>query len=185
MAETPSNMIPLGSKAPDFALIDVTSNTVKTLNELKSDIATVIMFLCNHCPYVKHINHKIVDLANKYIKKGIKFIAINSNDVVKYPEDSPDKMAAIAKKLGYPFPYLFDETQEVAKAYLAACTPDIYVFDKELKLIYRGQFDSSRPGNNKPVTGSDLEKALDFAISGDKIPEEQIPSVGCNIKWKY
>jgi thiol-disulfide isomerase/thioredoxin len=184
MAETPSNMLPLGTKASYFTLIDVISNKKKSLNDLKSDKATVIMFICNHCPFVKHINNKLVEIANKYIERGISFIAINSNDVENYPEDSPDKMAKQAKDLKYPFPYLFDETQDVAKAYNAACTPDIFLFDKDLKLVYRGQFDDSRPGNNKPVTGNDLANALDLILSGDPISEEQIPSVGCNIKWK-
>jgi thiol-disulfide isomerase/thioredoxin len=184
MAETPSNMVALGTKASDFTLIDVISNQNKSLSELKSDKATVIMFICNHCPYVKHINNKLVEIANKYIEKGFSFIAINSNDVENYPEDSPDRMAKHAKDLKYPFPYLFDETQEVAKAYNAACTPDIFVYDMDLKLVYRGQFDDSRPGNGKPVTGNDLSNVLDLILSGKAIPEEQIPSVGCNIKWK-
>jgi len=184
MAATPSNMIPLGTLAPDFTLEDVISGNKKSLSELKSNIATVIMFICNHCPYVIHINHKLVDIANEYIAKGISFAAINSNDVVNYPEDSPEKMSMTASKLGYPFPYLFDETQEVAKAYKAACTPDIFVFDKDLKLVYRGQFDNSRPGNNEPVTGDDLAKTLDLIIKGNPVADAQIPSIGCNIKWK-
>ncbi len=185
MAETPSNMIPLGTKAPDFKLKDVTTGKQLSLNEIKSEKATVIMFICNHCPYVKHINKMLVDFANKYIQRGVSFVAINSNDVDNYPEDSPEKMIITAKEHGYPFPYLFDETQEVAKDYDAACTPDFYVFDKDLKLVYRGQFDDSRPGNSKLVTGKDLGKALDAILAGKEISDEQIPSVGCNIKWKY
>ena len=185
MAETPSNMLPLGTKAPDFELLDPKDNKKKSLNELKSDKATVILFICNHCPYVKHINDKLVDLANEYKKQGVSFIAINSNDVENYPEDSPEKMVEYSNKLGYSFPYLFDETQEVAKEYKAACTPDMFVFDGDLKLTYRGQFDDSRPGNDKPVTGKDLANGIDKTLAGDPIPdEEQTPSVGCNIKWK-
>lgn len=184
MAETPSKMVPLGTKAPDFKLFDVLSKREVSLKELKSDIATVIMFICNHCPYVKHINKVLVDVAEKYIEKGISFIAINSNDALFYPEDSPENMFKVAKTLHYPFPYLYDETQEVAKAYDAACTPDFFVYDKDLKLVYRGQFDSSRPSNNLPVTGKDLAKALDAILEGRRPDEKQIPSVGCNIKWK-
>jgi thiol-disulfide isomerase/thioredoxin len=184
MAETPSNMIPLGTKAPGFNLTDVTTGRKLSLSDVRSDIATVIMFICNHCPYVKHLNHKLVDFANHYIDKGVSFVAISSNDVENYPEDSPEKMTLLAKQLKYPFPYLFDESQEVAKAYQAACTPDFYVFDEELKLVYRGQFDESRPGNNKPVTGKDLGNALDMIIAGMPVTIDQIPSVGCSIKWK-
>lgn len=184
MAETPSNMIPLGTKAPDFNLTDVKTGKETSLDDVKSDIATVVMFICNHCPYVKHLNEKLVDFTNHYIKKGISFVAISSNDVENYPQDSPEKMTKLAKELGYPFPYLYDETQEVAKAYQAACTPDFFVFDKELKLVYRGQFDDSRPGNKKPVTGADLGIALDLILAGKPVPTDHIPSVGCNIKWK-
>ncbi len=184
MSETPSKMIPLGTKAPDFVLPDVVSGKTASLEELKSPIATVIMFICNHCPYVKHINEALVKVANEYIPKGVSFIAINSNDVEAYPEDSPENMKIVAKKLGYPFPYLFDETQEVAKAYDAACTPDIFVFDKDLKLVYRGQFDDSRPSLEVEPTGKDLRAALDALLNGEKPSENQIPSVGCNIKWK-
>lgn len=184
MAETPSKMVPLGTKAPDFELTDVKTGKDVTLKDVKSDIATVVMFICNHCPYVKHINEHLVEFTNNYIKKGISFVAISSNDVKNYPEDSPEKMTKLAKELGYPFPYLYDETQEVAKAYDAACTPDFYVFDKDMKLVYRGQYDESRPGNKKPVTGSDLGDALDLLLAGKPIPTDQVPSVGCNIKWK-
>lgn len=185
MAATPSTMIPLGTKAPDFRLLDTVSGTAKSLEELKSEKATVIAFICNHCPYVKHINGALVKMAVEYQEKGVQFIAISSNDVENYPQDSPEKMKETAELQSYPFPYLYDETQEVAKAYQAACTPDFFVFDSELKCVYRGQFDNSRPKNEKPVTGSDLRRALDLALEGKLIPEEaQIPSIGCNIKWK-
>ena len=184
MALTPSNMIPLGTKAPDFKLLDAVSDSEMSLEQLKSDKATVIMFICNHCPYVKHVQQGLVELANDYVSKGVSFIAINSNDVKNYTEDSPDNMKKVAERLGYPFPYLFDETQEIAKAYDAACTPDFYIFDEGLKLIYRGQMDNSRPGNGKPVTGRDIRKALDQILAGTTVSEDQIPSIGCNIKWK-
>ncbi len=184
MALTPSNMLPLGTHAPRFRLRDVLSGEEKSLDELKSEKATVIMFICNHCPYVKHVQRGIVKLANDYISRGVSFIAINSNDVQNYPDDSPENMKKVATELGYPFPYLFDDTQEVAKSYDAACTPDFYVFDSEMKLVYRGQMDDSRPGNNKPVTGKDIRKALDKLLNGEKVDTEQVPSIGCNIKWK-
>jgi len=184
MALTPSNMIPLGTKAPDFKLLDAVSDSEMNLEQLKSDKATVIMFICNHCPYVKHVQQGLVELANDYISKGVSFIAINSNDVKDYTEDSPENMKKVAERLAYPFPYLFDETQEIAKAYDAACTPDFYIFDEGLKLIYRGQMDDSRPGNGKPVTGRDIRKALDQILDGITVSENQIPSIGCNIKWK-
>ena len=184
MALTPSNMIPLGTKAPDFKLLDAVSDSEMNLEQLKSDKATVIMFICNHCPYVKHVQQGLVELANDYISKGVSFIAINSNDVKNYTEDSPENMKKVAERLAYPFPYLFDETQEIAKACDAACTPDFYIFDEGLKLIYRGQMDNSRPGNGKPVTGRDIRKALDQILAGTTVSEDQIPSIGCNIKWK-
>jgi len=184
MAETPSNMIPLGTKAPDFYLFDTCSEKKLSLNELKSDVGTVIMFLCNHCPYVKHIQSKLVALAKQYQNKDISFIAISSNDVGTYPADGPDKMKAEAEKHQYTFPYLYDETQTVAKQYHAACTPDFYIFDKNLLCIYRGRFDHSTPGNDYPVTGADLSAALDNLLAGKPINPDQKASVGCNIKWK-
>lgn len=184
MANTPSNMIPLGSKAPQFSLLDTVSGNTLSLNELKGDKGTVVMFICNHCPFVIHVNSELVNIANDYMEQGIGFIAISSNDVVNYPQDGPDKMKIHAKKEHYPFPYLYDETQEVAKAYDAACTPDLYVFDSNLKLTYRGQLDDSRPGNDIPVTGHDLRHALDCLIDGKKNTSVQKPSIGCNIKWK-
>lgn len=184
MAVTPSNMMPLGTKAPDFKLPDTISGKELSLRELKSDKATVIMFICNHCPFVKHVRPGLVQLVRDYIPKGIAFIAISSNDVEGYPEDSPAEMKKVAGQFGYPFPYLYDETQEVARAYMAACTPDFYVFDKNLKLVYRGQMDDSRPSNNIPVTGKDLRTALEAILAGRPVSEEQKPSIGCNIKWK-
>lgn len=184
MALTPTRQIPLGFTAPDFTLPDTVSGKTLSLNELKSDKATVVMFICNHCPYVKHVNEGLVQLANDYIPKGVSFIAVSSNDVANYPEDSPEQMKVVAEKLGYPFPYLYDETQEVAKAYTAECTPDFSIFDGNLKCVYRGQLDGSRPGSNMPVTGKDIRAALDAILANQAVSEEQIPSVGCNIKWK-
>ena len=184
MADTPSKMVPLGMIAPDFVLPDTISGENKSLTDLKSEKATVIMFICNHCPFVKHVQKQLVKLAREYQAKGISFVAISSNDVEKYPDDSPQRMKEVAQELGYPFPYLYDESQEVARAYDAACTPDFYVFDKNLKLVYRGQMDGSRPGNNIPVTGKDLREALDNILQGKPVSEYQRPSIGCNIKWK-
>ncbi|MDZ7807883.1 MAG: thioredoxin family protein [Gracilimonas sp.] len=180
MSATPSTMLEIGTKAPDFNLESVNGGNL-SLTYTDQSKGFVIMFICNHCPYVLHIEDGLVKLANEYISKGIGFIAISSNDVEKYPQDSPEKMA----EKDYPFPYLYDETQEVAKAYKAACTPDFFVFDESKKLVYRGQFDSSRPKNDKPITGNDLRNALDAVLEGKTISEEeQIPSIGCNIKWK-
>jgi len=184
MARTPSNMMPLGTIAPDFSLPNTITGETVTLSDLKSDIATVLMFICNHCPYVKHVQGELVKLANDYQAKGISFIAISANDVVNYPDDSPEKMKIVAQQLGYPFPYLYDETQEVAKAYQAACTPDFYIFDKDLKCVYRGQLDDARPKNNLPVTGKDIRAALDAILAGQAVNSDQKPSIGCNIKWK-
>jgi peroxiredoxin len=184
MARTPSNMLALNTEAPDFTLLDTKSNSQLTLNELKGNKATVIMFICNHCPFVIHVNPELVKLAKDYHSKGVNFIAISSNDVINYPQDSPDKMQQHAIDNSYSFPYLYDATQEVAKAYDAACTPDFYVFNKTLKLNYRGQLDNSRPGNNIPVTGTDLRNALDCILTNTPIKKEQKPSIGCNIKWK-
>jgi thiol-disulfide isomerase/thioredoxin len=184
MARTPTNMIPLGFKAPDFNLPDVVSGKEFTLKDLKSDKATVIAFICNHCPFVKHIIKELVQVGKDYIPKGVSFAMINSNDVENYTEDSPEKMIVFASQNDFPFPYLFDETQKVAKAYDAACTPDFNVLDGEGKVVYRGQFDASRPENGLPVTGTDLRNTLDLLLKGEKVPEEQFPSIGCNIKWK-
>lgn len=184
MAQTPSNMLPLNRLAPSFSLLDTISDKKLRLNELKGEKATVIMFICNHCPFVIHINKQLVQLAEEYISKGIGFVAISSNDVVNYPQDGPDKMKLHAIENKYPFPYLYDESQEVAKAYDAACTPDLYVFDSELKLKYRGQLDDSRPNNGIPVTGKDLRHALDCILENKENENIQKPSIGCGIKWK-
>lgn len=181
MVQTASTMLPLGTKAPSFQLTDVLSG--KKVGLLPSQ-GTVIIFMCNHCPYVIHIIHTLLKVANDYGIQGFRFLAINSNDTHKYPDDSPEKMKEWGQKLNFPFPYLFDETQEVAKAYQAACTPDFYVFDREMKCVYRGQFDDSRPGQSQPVTGKDLTAALDQMIKGQPVSADQRPSVGCNIKWK-
>ena len=184
MVQTPSNMMPLGTVAPDFSLLDTVSGNSLSLQELRGEVATAIMFICNHCPFVKHIQSELVRLGQDYSSKGIGIIAISSNDVNNYPEDAPDKMQTQAKSLGYVFPYLYDETQEVARSYDATCTPDFFVFDNELKCVYRGQFDDSRPGNDIPVTGKDLREAFDSILSGKEINPTQKPSIGCNIKWK-
>lgn len=184
MARTPSNMLPLGTKAPYFSILDTVSDAILNLNQLKGETGTVIIFICNHCPFVIHINSELVAIANKYKAEGVNFIAISSNDVENYPQDSPEKMKVHAKTESYPFPYLYDETQDVAKAYDAACTPDLYLFDAHSKLVYRGQLDDSRPGNGIPLTGKDLRNALDALISGKENGNIQKPSIGCNIKWK-
>ena len=184
MALTPSTMIPLGTQAPFFKLPDTISGRMYELNDFQSDVATVVMFICNHCPYVKHVQSELVKLAEDYIPEGVKLVAISANDVENYPEDSPELMREEAKKWGYPFPYLYDETQVVARAYDAACTPDFFIFDKDLKLVYRGQLDDSRPGNEKPLTGKDMREALDDLLKGNPISENQKPSQGCNIKWR-
>jgi thiol-disulfide isomerase/thioredoxin len=184
MAQTPSNMIPIGTKAPDFSLFDAVSDKELQLEHLKGKKGTVVMFICNHCPFVIHINSMLVEIAHKYQNKGISFVAISSNDVINYPQDGPNYMKLHAKNEKYPFPYLYDESQEVAKAYDAACTPDFFVFNKDLKLCYRGQLDDSRPGNNIPVTGIDLSYALDCLLENKENTKNQKPSIGCNIKWK-
>jgi peroxiredoxin len=184
LALTESNMFPLGRKAPSFTLPDVISGKNISLEERKSETATVILFICNHCPFVKHVQEQLVKLAQEYIPKGITFLAINANDVEKYPEDSPEKMKEVAQKLGYPFPYLFDESQAVAKSFQAACTPDFYVFDPNLLCVYRGQLDDSRPNNEIPVTGESIRQALDRLLQKEAVDIEQKPSIGCNIKWK-
>ena len=184
MALTPSNLMTVGTLAPDFTLSDTISDQMRSLQELKGTKGTVVMFICNHCPFVIHINALIVGLANEYKKQGIAFIAISSNDVEKYPQDGPVLMKVHAIENEYPFPYLYDETQEVAKAYDAACTPDIYVFDSTLKLYYHGQLDASRPGNEIAVTGNDIKKAFDLMLENKPYTEVFKPSMGCNIKWK-
>jgi len=184
MARTPSVMTPLGKKAADFILPDTVSGNELSLLELKGRVATVIMFICNHCPFVKHVNPELVKLGNDYKNKGISFIAISSNDVAGYPEDGPEQMKRVATQLKYPFPYLYDATQEVAKIYEAACTPDFFIYDADMILAYRGQLDDSRPGNDKPLTGADIRHALDQLIKKQPVNEDQKPSIGCSIKWR-
>lgn len=184
MALTPSNMVDLGTKAPNFRLPDTLTGQQVSLDEVRGEKATVIMFICNHCPYVKHVQPELVNLASEYYPKGVNFVAISSNDVENYPEDSPELMKKEAQRWEYPFPYLYDEDQKVAQAYEAACTPDFYIFDSDDELLYRGQLDESRPGNEKPLTGKDIREALDDIIKGNPVNEDQVPSQGCNIKWK-
>jgi len=184
MALTESKMLSLGTIAPDFNLPDTVSGKTVSFNDLKSDIATVVMFTCNHCPYVIHVNEEIVRLAKEYQELGVSFVAISSNDVENYPDDSPEKMTVLAAQEGYTFPYLYDETQEVARAYDAACTPDFYVFDRNARLVYRGQLDGSRPNSGVPLTGADLRAALDAVLVNRPVNPMQRPSAGCGIKWK-
>jgi thiol-disulfide isomerase/thioredoxin len=184
MSITPSTMIPLGTIAPDFDLPDTISGKTFSLQDLSSPKGTVIMFICNHCPFVRHVLPQTIVLAKEYREKEISFIAISSNDAASYPDDGPEKMGVLGKESGFTFPYLYDESQKVARTYNAACTPDFYVFDGELKCVYRGQFDSSRPGNDIPVTGTDLRAALKDLLAARTIDPSQRPSVGCNIKWK-
>lgn len=184
MANTPSNMLPLGTIAPAFYLKDTNSNDSFSFAQLKGEKGTLVMFICNHCPFVHHVLDEILMIASDYRVQGIGIIAISSNDPVKYPMDAPHKMTEFAFQNSFSFPYLFDETQEVAKAYDAACTPDFYVFDSQDRLVYRGQLDDSRPGNNIPLSGSDLRNAIDGVLYNRTIPQNQKPSMGCNIKWK-
>lgn len=183
MSATLSTMLKIGTKAPDFSLPDTEGNKV-TLSSLSIDNGLMIMFICNHCPYVKHLNEALVKFANEYDDKGIQCIAISSNDIENYPQDAPRLMKVLAEQHNFPFPYLYDESQEVAKACKAACTPDFFLFDGNLELFYRGQFDDSRPGNEKPVTGSDIRNAVNSLLKAENAPDQQIPSMGCNIKWK-
>ncbi|MCS6808030.1 MAG: thioredoxin family protein [Bacteroidota bacterium] len=184
MAATSSTMIPLGTLAPDFTLREVVYGKPISLHDVRGTRATVVMFLCNHCPYVQLINSALVRLAREFLPRGCGFVAISSNDAQAYPDDAPDKMKYHALEEGYPFPYCYDETQEVARAYQATCTPDFFVFDKELRCAYRGQFDDARPSNGIEPTGKDLRAALE-ALCRDETPTlDQKPSIGCSIKWK-
>ena len=183
MVRTPSTMLPLGTVAPDFCLPNVDGSTVDYA-AAAGERATVVMFICNHCPFVKHVADQLAALGREYMPRGVGFAAISSNDVSSHPADSPEQMVAEADERGYPFPYLYDETQEVAKAYHAACTPDFYLFDADRRLVYRGQLDASRPGGDLPVTGRDLRAAIDALLAGQPPLPEQTPSLGCNIKWK-
>jgi peroxiredoxin len=177
-------MLPLGTPAPPFSLPDVISGKPISLDTFRNKKALLVMFICRHCPYVKHIQHEIARLGKDYADKSVGIVAITSNDPQQYPEDSPERSAAMAKELGFTFPFCYDETQEVAKAFRAACTPEFYIFDAARRLVYRGQFDDSRPTNNLPVTGKDVRAALDAVLSDTPVDQRQTPSIGCNIKWK-
>ena len=184
MVRTPSTMLPLGTPAPAFSLVDAVSGRTVSLTDFREAPALLVMFICNHCPFVKHVAAELARLGDDYLPKRVAIVAINSNDVAAHPHDAPDKMKAEAQARGYKFPYLFDETQAVAHAYNAACTPDFFLFDKQQKLAYRGQLDGSRPGNDVAVDGRDLRTALNQLLAGEFVPAEQRASLGCNIKWK-
>jgi len=183
MVMTASTMLELGIAAPDFSLLDTRGNIV-SLNDFEKAPALLVVFMCNHCPFVKHVLSNLVELVKEYQQKGVAVVGINSNDITGFPEDSPEMMTKKADEAGFTFPYLYDESQEVAKAYHAACTPDFFLFDKDRRLVYRGQMDDSRPGNDIPVTGDDLRAAMEAVLKGKKVPVKQKPSMGCNIKWK-
>jgi len=184
MARTESTMLPLGTAAPDFALPDVTSGAVNKLNDFAGRDALLVMFICQHCPFVQHVQKQLAQLGKDYQGKSIGVVAISSNDAETFPEDGPEGLREQAAEYGFIFPYLFDESQEVARSYSAACTPDFFLFDRERKLVYRGQLDDSRPGNERPVTGKDLREAIDATLAGKPVSTDQKPSIGCNIKWK-
>jgi peroxiredoxin len=183
MVMTASTMLELGTTAPDFHLPD-TQGRIVSLHDYDGAKALLVVFMCNHCPFVRHVLDGLLKLAKEYQRKGAAVVGISSNDVGAFPEDRPEKMAEFAQQKGFTFPYLYDATQKVARSYRAACTPDFFVFDEERKLVYRGQMDDSRPSTNVPVTGADLRAALDAVLAGGRVPEEQKPSMGCNIKWK-
>lgn len=184
MSLTPSRMLPLGTVAPDFSLVDAVSGDRLALADVRGREGTLVMFICNHCPYVKHVNAELVRVARDAQSRGIGVVAISSNDVNAYPADAPERMAEVARDQAYPFAYLYDDTQSVARAYDAACTPDFFLFDAQGQLVYRGRLDDSTPGNGRPVTGADLRAALDALAAGVALPAAQHPSVGCNIKWR-
>lgn len=184
MALTPSTMLALDTKAPDFQLPDVVSNEIISLANFADKKALLVMFICRHCPFVKHIKDELAQLGKDYQNQSLGIVAISTNDANKYPDDAPDKLKDMALELGFTFPFCYDETQEVAKAYTAACTPDFFLFDRHQKLVYRGQLDDSRPSNGIPVTGKDLRAAVDAVLNNQPVSQDQKPSVGCNIKWK-
>jgi thiol-disulfide isomerase/thioredoxin len=184
MALTPSRMLPLGTPATDFSLVETVSGTARSYASLRGTRGSLLMFICNHCPYVQHVNPELIALARDYAGRGFAFVAISSNDAVRYPQDGPEAMRENAHRLGYPFPYLYDETQEIARRYGAECTPDFFLFDAQDRLVYRGRLDDSTPGNGRPLTGADLRHALDALLSGGLPDAGQKPSMGCNIKWK-
>jgi peroxiredoxin len=183
MARTPSTMLELGTPAPDFSLPEPASGNTVSRSDFSGQ-PLLLVFACNHCPFVLHILREFVDFARQYAERGLKVVMINANDVANYPDDSPEKMVELAREYGFGFPYLYDESQQTARAYQAACTPDLFLFDADHRLHYRGQFDASRPGNDEPVTGADLRAAADALLAGQPAPAEQLPSLGCNIKWK-
>jgi peroxiredoxin len=184
MAVTESTMMELGVRAPDFKLPEPATGILKTLTNVRGDSATLVIFICNHCPFVIHVIDAIVGLANEYEPRGLGVVAISSNDVINYPEDAPEKMVKFADRHNFTFPYLYDESQDVARAYSAACTPDFFLFDASLACVYRGQMDGARPSNQEPKDGADLRAALDALLAGKPISERQYPSAGCGIKWK-
>jgi peroxiredoxin len=184
MALTPSTMLRLGTKAPDFSLPDVISGRTVSLETFREKKAFLVMFICRHCPYVQHVKEELARMGKDYATKDVGIVAVSSNDVTNYPEDRPDKLKEMAEGLGFKFPFCYDESQEVARSYAASCTPDFFLFNRDRKLVYRGQLDSSRPGNGQPVTGRDLREAIDAVLADQPIPSDQKPSVGCNIKWK-
>ena len=184
MAVTSSEMLPLGSRAPDFDLLNAVDGRRVSLHDFTDAPALLVMFICNHCPYVQHVLPELGRLGEDYAKRGLAVVAINSNDVEAYPQDSPENMKRLAEQEGWDFPFVLDESQEVARAYRAACTPDFFLFDGERRLVYRGQLDGSRPGNDIPLSGTDLRAAIDATLAGEPVEQEQQPSVGCNIKWK-
>ena len=183
MARTPSNMLPLGTKAPEFALRNAVDGSAVTLKDFEGSEALLVMFICNHCPYVIHVRDELAQLASDYLPRGLAIVAINSNSSVTHPQDGPEHMKELALSQGWEFPFLFDETQSVAQTYKAACTPDFFLLDADRRLVYRGQLDDSRPGNDVPVTGKDLRAAIDAVLAGGPVSQEQKPSIGCNIKW--
>lgn len=183
MADTPSTMLELGTPAPDFSLPEPATERTVSLSDFAGK-PLLVAFLCNHCPFVLHIKDVFAAFAQEYQERGLAVVAINANDVANYPADAPDKMAQMARESGFMFPYLYDESQRVAQAYQAACTPDFFLFDADHRLVYRGRFDGATPGNSEPVTGMDLRAAADALLEGTPMPQEQLPSVGCNIKWK-
>jgi peroxiredoxin len=184
MALTESSMLPLGTRAPEFRLPDVVSGQTISLADFKAAHALLVMFICRHCPYVRHIEHELAKLGRDYNGKHLGIVAISSNDAASYPDDAPDSLCEMAVELGFRFPFCYDEAQEVARAYTATCTPDFFLFDRKFSLVYRGQLDDSRPGNGKPVTGRDLRTAIDATLAGQPIDLKQKPSIGCNIKWR-
>ena len=184
MVKTASTMLPLGTSAPDFSLADTVSGKSVSLTDLRGSKGLLVIVMCNHCPFVVHLQSALAEFGKEYQEKGLAIVGISSNDVDGYPQDGPEKMSEKAREVGYSFPYLYDATQDVAKAYKAACTPDFFLFDADQKLVYRGQFDDSRPGNGSPITGADLRAACDAVLASQDVPAEQRPSIGCNIKWK-